>query len=214
MTTPPSDPSNSPETPKVTPDKSIEGGKISQPDTSAFESYKEQAPAAAPAGTPSEISPMDLASKAGISTTPSFETLLSQANNAQDTLGTVQQNLQTPNLKFKKSQADLLKNKLSNANEHLTAASQKMGANVPQETQVPKTANPVTKFVGMVTDGQNKLAEAHDQLQNLKTKGSMDPGSMLLVQVKLAQAQQEIEYSSVLLNKVVDSIKQVINIQM
>ena len=101
MPNPPSDPANAPETPKITPDKSIEGGKISQPDTSSFESYKEQAPGAITPGTSSEISPMDLASKAGISTTPTFQTLLSQANNAQDSLGTVQQNLKTPNLKFR-----------------------------------------------------------------------------------------------------------------
>lgn len=214
MSTPPEDPSNISNAPKVTPDKSMEGAKVAKPDSSTFKAYQEEAPSAPSQAGSTQMSPMDLAAKAGISTTPSYETLLSQAANARDTLGTVEKNLKTPKLTFKKSQAELLNTKLKNANDHLGAASKVMGANIPDETKVAKSADPITKFVGMVTDGQNKLVQAHDQLQNIKAeKGQLQPGDMLLIQIKLAQAQQEIEYSSVLLSKVVDSIKQVINIQ-
>lgn len=215
MPKPPSDPSGSPEASRIQPDRTTEKGRAVPPESSAYQAYKEEAPSAPAPGTPSELSPMDLASKAGISTTPTFQTLISQATNARDTLGEVEKNLKTPNLKFKKSQAELLQNKLNNANDHLKAANQKLGAKAPEETQTSKSADPATRFLGLVTDGQNKLLEAHNQLQNLKTeKGTLAPGDMLLIQVKLAQAQQEIEYSSVLLSKVVDSLKQIINIQM
>lgn len=215
MPNPPSDPTGSPEASRISPDKSIEKGRPSPPDTSSYQEFKEKAPSAPTPGTPSELSPMDLATKAGISTTPSFQSLLSQASNAQDTLGEIHKNLNTQNLKFKKSQSDLLKTKLTNANDHLSAANQKMGAAVPEETKISPNADPVTRFLGLVTDGQNKLAEAHEQLQNLKAGNQpLSAGDMLLIQIKLSQAQQEIEYSSVLLSKVVDSLKQIINIQM
>jgi hypothetical protein len=216
MSKPPPDPASSPEVPKVAPDKTTQTGKTTPPDTSAYQAYKEEAPtAAAPSGTSPEVSPMELASKEALSTTPTFETLTTQAKNAQDTLGDVEKNLKTPNLKFKKSQSELLQNKLGNANDHLDSAVQKMGGSVPEETQLPSDADPVTRFLGMVTDGQNKIAQAHDQLQSLSAKsGALQPADMLLIQIKLAQAQQEIEYSSVLLSKVVDSLKQIINIQM
>lgn len=215
MANAPTDPAGSPEVPKISPDKTIEKGRPTTPDTAAFQEYKEKAPSAPTPGAPSEVSPMDLASKAGISTTPTFQTLLSQTTNARDTLGEIEKNLNTSNLKFKKSQSDLLQTKLNNANDHLSSANQKMGAKVPENTEIAANADPITRFLGLVTDGQNKLFEAHDQLQNLKTKGeALAPGDMLLIQIKLSQAQQEIEYSSVLLSKVVDSLKQIINIQM
>lgn len=214
MPKPPTDPPGSPESSKISPDKSLEKGRPTSPDSSAFQEYKESAPSAPQPGTPSEISPMDLASKAGISTTPTFQSLLAQAGNARDTLGEVEKNLKTPNLKFKKSQSDLLQSKLKNANDHLASANQKMGANVPPDTQISADANPVERFIGLVTDGQNKFYEAHDKLKQINTSGQvLQPADMLLIQIKLSQAQQELEYSSVLLSKVVDSLKQIINIQ-
>jgi hypothetical protein len=185
-----------------------------QPDTETFQAYKEQAAKAPSAAESAQVSPMDLATKPGISTTPTFQTLTAQAQNAQDTLGEVQKNLNTQNLTLKKSQTDLLNSKLTNANQYLAQANQKIGANVPAQTQVPEDANPITQFLGMVSDGQNKLAEANAALQNQKTQGNLQPGDMMLVQVKLSQAQQEIEYSSILLNQIVSSFKQVLNIQM
>lgn len=213
MPKPPVGPIGSPEPSKIPPDKSIEKGNA--PDISSFQEYKEKSPSAQAPGVSGEISPMDLAARAGISTTPTFQTLLAQTANTQDTLGDVVKNLKTPNLKLKKSQADLLQSKLTNANDHLAGANQKMGANMPEETQIPPNADPLTRFIGMVTDGQNKLYQAHNQLQNLKTGDrALSAADMLLIQIKLSQAQQEIEYSSVLLSKVVDALKQIINIQM
>lgn len=208
----PTDPTGPLEPSKISTDKTTEKG-ISRPDTSSFQTFKEEAPPATT--TPAtEMTPMELATKTGISTTPTYQSLLSQASNAQDTLGEVQKNLKTPNLKLKKSQADLLNTKLNNANEHLQRANEKLGAKVPKQTKVDKKSDPLTRFVGLVTDGQNKLYEAKSTLQNIKSgKGSLQPADMLLVQIKLAQAQQEIEYSSVLLNQVVSSLKTILGIQ-
>ncbi len=213
MPKPPPEPTGASDVPKIPSDKTTEKG-ISKPDTSAFQSYKEQAPSATSSTQATQTTPMDLATKTGISTTPSYQSLLSQATNAQDTLGEIQKNLQVPNLKLKKSQIDLLNTKLTNANKYLKTANEKMGAKVPEQTKVAKGADPLTKFVGLVTDGQNKLYEANKALQNIKAgQGSLQPTDMLLIQIKLAQAQQEIEYSSVLLSQVVSSLKTILGIQ-
>lgn len=210
----PIDPPSSEGPGKIGRDETIKGPK-STPDKSTFEGYKESAPSAPSASSSTNISPMDLAAKETVSQTPTFQTLLAQSQNVQDTLGNVQNQLNTPNLKFKKSQATLLNSKLTQANEHLKAANEKMGANVPRDTKLPPNANPLTRYLSMVTDGQNKLVEAQTQLKNLNKEGTkLQPGDFLLIQVKLAQAQQEMEYSSVLLNKMVDALKQMMNIQL
>ncbi|EKE21595.1 MAG: hypothetical protein ACD_7C00173G0001, partial [uncultured bacterium] len=134
MAKPPTAPIGSPEPSKIPSDKSLDKGNA--PDISSFQSYKEKAPSAPAPQSSGEISPMDLAAKAGISTTPTYQSLLAQSANAKDTLGEVEKNLKTPNLKLKKYHSDLLKNKLTNANDHLAGANQKMGADVPQETQM------------------------------------------------------------------------------
>ena len=211
----PADPVGASDPGRISRDKISEKGTSTPPEQSTFETYKEQAPAAPTKGEEAtNISPMDLASKPGVSTTPTFQTLLSQANSAQDTLGSVENNLKTPNLKFKKSQEGLLKNKLTDANEHLKLANEQMGAKNPDATKMAKNANPAMKFLGMVTDGQNKLYEAQAQLRSLGKDKSLQPGKMLLIQIKLAQAQQEIEYSSVLLSKMVDALKRVLSTQL
>lgn len=211
----PIEPTGASEPGKIGPDKISEKGTTTPPDTESFQSYKEEAPSAPGVGkTSAEMTPMDLASKTGISTTPTFQSITAQAKNAQDTLGEVQKNLQTPNLKLKTSQTNLLNTKLTNANKNLQTANQKLGAKVPEPTPVPKNANPITKFVGLITDGQNNLQEAQNTLQGMKSRTDLQPGDMLLIQVKLAQAQQEIEYSSVLLSQVVSSLKQILGIQL
>ena len=213
MTTPPSDPSNYPEVGKVSKDKISETGK-SVPDSKTFEQYKTTAPAANQTSAPSEMSPMELATKAGISTTPTFQSLTEQAQNAKDTLGEVEKQLKTPKLQLKKSQKNLLDSKLNAANDHLLSAAKKLDAPIAEKQQASTSSDPLARYLGMVTDGQNQLEQVNKKLQELGSqRGSVSAGDMLLIQVKLSQAQQEIEYSSVLLSKVIDSIKQIINIQ-
>ncbi len=212
----PSSPENVPIPGKVGKAKGPEEEKTI-PNKKAFESHLNE-PAAPATQGPEEgkqISPMELTQpgqKPPANAT--FDSLLNQINTTQNTLNNLQNNLNTPKLAFKHSQQRLLDNKLTEAKSHLNAASQKLGAQMPEETQVPQGATPVKKFLTYVTDGQNQLQAAQKKLQELSSSGqNLQPGELMQVQVKLAQAQQEIEYASVLLSKVVDVIKQTINIQ-
>ncbi|MGE5195912.1 MAG: hypothetical protein ACM3JI_01110 [Anaerolineae bacterium] len=193
-----------------------EDTKVS-PSTS-FQSYMQQPanPLTKTMTTTATQSPFDLAHGQGILPSgPNVDTLLAQINSARGTMGDVHDLLQTPNLKLKRSSKYLLKNKLSDAKAHLHAASAKMGSKEVAEEPVSAGSGPIDKFLAYVTDGQNQLEAAKRHLQQLKdTGGQLNPADLLLIQIKLNKAQQELEYSSVLLSKAVDDMKMIFNIQL
>lgn len=143
---------------------------------------------------------------------PSFDTLISQVSTSQDSLVNVRNQLNTKNLQFKRSQQHLLRNKLSDASTYLRAANSRLGAETPPMPS-QTGARPIERFLNYVSDGENQLASARQTIVDMQGKGDqMRPSDFLLIQIKLSQAQQEIEYSSMLLGKVIDSIKTTINV--
>lgn len=145
---------------------------------------------------------------------PTIDSINAQATSAQDSLGAVKDKLNTKNLRFSSSQEHLLRNKFSNASTYLRAANAKLGSDVPaMPTQTGK--GPIAKFLNYVTDGENQLNAAKAKLQDISKKGeNISPSDMMLVQIKMNQAQQEIEYSSTLLSKVITSLTQILNTQL
>ena len=181
-----------------------------------FESYMEKAGEQMQgAGKTTAVSPFDLAqAKAPLASGPTFDSLLSQVKSSQVMLGDMNNDLNTKNLKLKQSQKYLLRSKLQNANGYLKAANTKMGAEAP--ATLPSTGGGIMgKFLNYISDGQSNLAAAQQQLMGLKGKGdALKPADFLAIQVKLAHAQQEIEYASIMLSKAVDDMKTLMNIQL
>ncbi len=193
---------------------------LGQP-SSSFENYM-QGTANQPKSSsmPSEAggvhgtSPMDLTRPSMQTAGPSFDTLLAQARVAQDGLGTIGEKLNEPNLKLKRSQSQLLKHKLQDANGHIRATGTRAGVPEPPERKMD-TGSPVARFLGMIGQGQDDLLAVQSQIKSLSQHPeSLQPGDMMYMQIKMSQAQQEIEFSSTLLGKVIDSIKQVLNTQL
>lgn len=203
---------------KITPGKSLEpAGTTPQPQKD-FKQYMEgsqtapgtQAPNAAEGPTPMSI----VQGQAVPGAPPSMEAVLNQAKTAQDSLGNVGQQLKTPNLTFKRSQAHLLKNKLSDAHEYIRQAGEKMGIQSPPMT-VPSGGGPIGKFIAYVNDGQDQLMQVQQKLKTMSASGQqLNAADMLSITVKMNLAQQEIEYSTTLLAKVIDSVKQIMNTQL
>jgi hypothetical protein len=196
---------------KIEPSKSLEQETQTKPDTKAFESLmqKETEP------TKSQVSPMQLAQlqQSGVASTP--ESLLGQVNSTAIQMDDIRNRLNTPDLTLKNSHQKLLNSKLTEANEHLQKASEYLGAEEINPTQLPDDVTPVAKFLGYLTDGQNRLLAAKQQLSSISAKGGeLHPSEMMLIQINLSQAQQEIEFSSVLLSKVTDALKQTLSIQL
>ena len=203
----------------IEPTKSIQGEEEKPPHPGdTFKSMmQEGSQTEGSAAKTSNVTPFDLAAEGHLQTTqPSLDTLLGQINSTSSVLGDVQNQLHTKNLKLKPSHKYLLRSKLNNANENLRSAAEKAGVENPKSPSVTSTRqNPVGKFLNLISDGQNQLDQTQDMIQNMKLKGgSLAPGDLLLIQVKLAKAQQEIEYSSVLLSKAVDDIKTMFNVQL
>ena len=206
----------------ITGKKPIESEKpLSQP-PSTFESYMEGS--AGKAGAPKGVtpptgaqgpSPMEVA-RGTLSPTapPTFDSLQAQSKNVQDTMGTVSQQLNTQNLKLKRSQTHLLKNKLQDVNDHIRAAANQLGIQAPP-IQMPSGGGPVDRFLAYLGDGQDQMISVQDKLKEFSAKpGSITPAAMMLVQVKMNQASQEISYASALLSKIVDSLKQILSTQL
>jgi hypothetical protein len=205
----------------ITPDPSLPSvGKPVVPGQTpeGFESYMQGSGKSAPpppgAGT-SGPTPLDLARGPAISSAGvSFDSIIAQATNAQDSLGTVSKQLQDKNLTLKRSQSHLIRQKLGDANSHIRAAGSKLGLDLP-ESEMPPGTSGITRFLAMVNDGQDQLVQVQEHLaQMAKNKQQLTPGEMLSVQVKMGLAQQEIEYTSTLLSKVIQSITQIINTQL
>jgi hypothetical protein len=165
----------------------------------------------APAGS----NALDMAKAPALSTAGvSFNSLLAQAKTAQDSLGTVEKQLNDKNLKLKRSQSHLVRQKLGDANEYVKAAGTKLGVPMP-EANTSSNLTGISRFIAMVNDGQDQLQQVQRHLQEISEKGTqMTSADMMSVQVKMGLAQQEIEYTSTLLSKVIQAITQVINTQL
>lgn len=190
-----------------------------QPDRTQFQAYmQEGATVPQKAGqAPPGVSPMEVAGQAAMQTAgPNVNTLLAQVNSAQGTINDMQAKLnQNPDLKMKRQHQYLMQNKLQDANGHMQAANNRMGAPMQTPQQLAADAGPIEKFLAYLTDGQNQMNAANKRLQEIgKSNQQLNPAELLVLQVQLGQAQQELDYASTLLSKVIDVFKQMLNIQM
>ena len=191
----------------------IEGSEELNVSGKPFSNYM-QPESATPQQAGSTVSPMDLAKQPiSPSAPPSLESVSAQMQTSSSSLGDLQNKLNTPNLKLKPSQKYLLRNKLQEANSQIRTVAEKSGVEVGDPVNTLSRNNPVGKFLALITDGQSQLESAQMMLNQRAKKGPLNPADLLMMQFKLTKAQQEIEYSSVLLSKAIDDIKVILNIQ-
>ncbi|MBI5274587.1 MAG: hypothetical protein HY860_05995 [Chlamydiales bacterium] len=146
---------------------------------------------------------------------PTMQSVLAQMNTTSSSLGDLQSKLQTPNLTLKSSQKYLLRNKLTEANSQIRSAATKAGVEVGALPDEAKNQNPVVRFLSLVTDGQRQMMQAQQKVSELNEDGqTMNPGQLLMIQVKLSKAQQELEYSSIVLNNAISAVKMLFNVQL
>lgn len=195
----------------------------------AFSSYMQKSveTSAANGAKPSPISLAQAAQKPPI--TP--QSLLSQVNLMQKAMTELQGQMMQPHLKLKSSQKYLLKNKLSSINSGMLAVNAKIeGAldkegsekgqqgemeSSPESKSGKKISGPMGQFLHYMTDGVKQLETVKKELASLGDKGaSIAPGDFLFIQLKLAKAQQEMEFSSALLTKASEGMKTIMNIQL
>lgn len=201
----------------IKPAKPIPDGKEEPNSDQSFQSYMDTTGKTAPKapGEPGSTAPtpFDLAGGQKSLAPPTEETVAGQMNSASGVLGDIQTQLKTKNLKLKPSQKYLLRNKLNESNSMIRSAATKLGVKVGAPPKMMSRQNPIARFLSMVNDSQVQLEAAQNKIKNLNKEGKMNPGDLLLVQIKISKAQQELEYSSVLLSKAVEDVKTLFNIQ-
>lgn len=156
-----------------------------------------------------------------VNTTPgkaSYESLVKQTKEAISKIDEIKQTLESPNVQIKSTVQHLLQNKLSHIDDSLKIALTKVGMEYnPKENisgEGTPRANPIDRFLGFVTDGQNQLEHLGNTLAVMGVNGKeLTPTNMLAVQVKMGWIQQELELFSNLLNKSLESIKTIMNVQ-
>lgn len=220
MTTPSSPlPDKSPD--RITESKALESNFSSKPSTTeGFQSYMNgEKGSSIPLEKGSSPTPLSLSGQTKVNHSPlSMDSLINQAKSAQDGLGIIEEQIHTmknSNGKLKRSQADLLKNKLLDARDYGKAIGEKIKAS-PQELSKPTHGQgTLERFLSYVGDGQNQFLAVQEKLTELSSKNEpINPADMLVLQSKLSIAQQEIEYASTLLGKVMTSATTIMNIQL
>ena len=148
------------------------------------------------------------------SSPPTMESIQGQMDTTSGRLGDIKKQLHTKGLKLKQSDKYLLRNKLSKANDHLRTTAKHLGADPGDPINLKASKNPLNKFLAMVSDGQHQLVAANRKLKEMNSSGkSVNAAQMLLIQVKLQKAQQELDYTSVILGKAVEMIRTLLNVQ-
>ena len=167
-------------------------------------------------------SPFDLAAqgKSIGMTPPTQEGVLGQMSSTSSVLGDLQTRMHRKGRPLNQSEKHLLRSKLTNANQSIRGIAKKMGVEEEnKENEDPASSlnknNPFSKFLNLLSDSQTQLAHAQSKIKELNANGiSMNPGDLLLIQVKLTKAQQELEFSSILMSTGVSDIKTLFNIQL
>ncbi len=143
--------------------------------------------------------------------------LVVQTQEAINRIEEIKRTLGSPEVSIKHSAQQILQNKLNHIDESLKIALSRAGVEVePQAIASANSGrvNPIERFLHFLGDGQNQLQNlGHElRLMGLNNK-ELSPVNMLAIQVKMGQIQQELELFSSLLNKALESIKTIMNIQ-
>ncbi len=142
------------------------------------------------------------------------QALIAQAQDAVSKMEELKEKLRTPNLEIKSSVQEQLRNKLSHIDDNLKIALNRSGIEYTPPPTATAKASPIEKFLGYITDSQNKINTITDDINRFAGPGvQVSPATMLVMQMKVGIVQQEIELFTALLNKSLESTKTIMNVQ-
>ncbi len=184
-----------------------------------FESFMQSSSGAQQGITtpPPGLSPAEVpqAANAAQNVQPSLDSVLAQISVAQDSVGTLQTKLNTKNLQLTNAQKSLLKSKLSSGATHLRGVNETLGVETPPAPPPQTDKGPLAKLFAYLSDGETQINAAQGELVRLQGQGKqMNPADLIRIQVKMNQAQQELDYSSMLVGKAVTALTQLLNTQL
>lgn len=140
--------------------------------------------------------------------------LIAQSQEVMGKIDELKKKLSTPNLEIKSSIQQELRNKLSHIDDNLRVAMSRAGVEYTPPPEPEKSQNPINRFLGLLTDSQDKLQNLTSDIQRIDSSGQpFSPATMIVLQMKVGVMQQEIEFFTTLLNKALESTKTIMNVQ-
>ncbi|MCX6995122.1 MAG: hypothetical protein NTY13_04810 [Chlamydiae bacterium] len=147
----------------------------------------------------------------------SAESMALQANTISSQYEKATTLLQDPSLAqnqhlIKASTAELLSQHLERVNDAMSSLSTKLETPLTTTYTAPSSGTQaVSHFLNYLTGGQQDIINMTNSLKN--NSGTLNPGELFAVQLKMSGVQQQMEFFSTLLGKAVDNIKTIMNIQ-
>jgi hypothetical protein len=141
--------------------------------------------------------------------------IIAQAQGVIQKIEEVKTKLAAPDVEIKGSVQTLLKNKLEHIDESLKVALNRAGVEYsPSSPSKSTLINPIERFIGFLTHGQNQLQKLAGEVETMHlNREEISPASMLAIQIKVGYIQQEVEFFANVLNKSLESIKTIMNVQ-
>jgi hypothetical protein len=191
------------------------GEKTGQQPTGDFASHMQDNKATETQKSAKDPSPVELQKATNAaSSPPSIQTVQGQINATGSSYADVKNKLHTKGLKLKQGEKQAVRDKLTDANESVRSANKHLGNDPGPQVNLHTTKNPIARYLALVADGQHQLQSASQLASQVgHEKGGVSPGKMLLVQVKLAHAQQALDFTSVLLGKAIEFVKSTMQTQ-
>lgn len=142
--------------------------------------------------------------------------LVAQIDRTVENIQKARETLALPNSRVRSSAQFLLRNRLTEINENIKTAFEHAGieAEYTAHTRPTGFTNPLKRFLGMLTNGQKQMETLGQRIQEISEQdGPVSPGKMLLLQDRVHRIQQQIEFFTSLLNKGLESVKTIMNVQ-
>lgn len=123
--------------------------------------------------------------------------------------------LTDPSVEIKSDYKHILRNKLEHIDGSLRVALDKAGLEyIPPEAMEQSGNTPVERFLNLLTSGQDQMKTLGGEIQKIADeKSTISPANLLMVQMKVNYIQQEIELFTSLLNKALEGVKTIMNVQ-
>lgn len=145
------------------------------------------------------------------------------ADQSKDLQSKIQSNIETikevqktnPDAKVSSADRAVLTNHLIHVDSGLRTIGSKTGVEVKaMDFVAPTEQKPLVKFLNMLSNSDRQLSSIVGQVEGLQAnKELLRPETLLAVQIKLNFVQQQLEFFTNVINKVVEGTKTVFNVQ-
>jgi len=147
------------------------------------------------------------------------EEVMAQTKEVIAQIGDIKSKLKTPDLQLSPAAQTVMQSKLSHIDDKLRVAVEQVGGEYTPLSEVSAEEkgglrSPVERFMGSLSVGEEQLENVFQQVNTINsTTGNIPPGTFLLLQIKMAFVQQELEFFTAVLNKALESTKTLMNVQ-